>query len=384
MRRRAHVPSRDGGAVSRIGLPPQIHASNPADDDRGKTIDDRALRSLGRRGAAPDGRSASCRRSSCWRAASPASRRPTAPSTPSWPWTPAPRASAPGRSSRPSAAARTWGRWPGCRSASRTCRRPLACARRWARCCYKDHVPASDAVHRRQHPQGRRSHPGQDQHARVRRRRQHHQPRLRADRQSLRSNQDMRRLVGRLGRRAGAGPGAARHRHRLRRQPAHAGRVLRRGRLPPLARRGADHRSPGRLEPVQRHGADGRARSPTRTCCCTAQIGEDKADPFSSSDYARIPAELTGVDLGQVRAAVSPDLGCAPVDRAIARIFGERVATLPLGLQGGAGARARFLRRARGLRGAARRAVRGRCTASGWSNRASCSTATSSTTSSAA
>ncbi len=57
-----------------------------------------------------------------------------------------------------------------------------------------------------------------------------------------------------------------------------------------------------------------------------AQIGEDKADPFSSSDYARIPAELTGADLGKARAAVSPDLGCAPVDRAIARIFGERVA----------------------------------------------------------
>jgi amidase len=57
-----------------------------------------------------------------------------------------------------------------------------------------------------------------------------------------------------------------------------------------------------------------------------AQLGEDKADPFSSSDHTRIPAELTGIDLGQVRVAVSPDLGCAPVDRAIARIFGERAA----------------------------------------------------------
>jgi amidase len=57
-----------------------------------------------------------------------------------------------------------------------------------------------------------------------------------------------------------------------------------------------------------------------------AQMREDKADPYSSGDGARIPAQLSGIDLGQIRAAVSPDLGCAPVDRAIARIFSERVA----------------------------------------------------------
>jgi hypothetical protein len=51
----------------------------------------------------------------------------------------------------------------------------------------QDHVPAEGRVRRRQHPQGWRRHPGQDQHARVRRRRQHHQPRLWADRQSVRS-----------------------------------------------------------------------------------------------------------------------------------------------------------------------------------------------------
>ena len=32
-----------------------------------------------------------------------------------------------------------------------------------------------------------------------------------------------------------------------------------------------------------------------------------------------------GADLGKLRAAVSPDLGCAPVDRNIARVFSERV-----------------------------------------------------------
>jgi amidase len=54
-----------------------------------------------------------------------------------------------------------------------------------------------------------------------------------------------------------------------------------------------------------------------------AQAVEDRRDPFSSA--ARIPGQLTGADLGKVRAAVSTDLGCAPVDADIARIFKERV-----------------------------------------------------------
>ena len=55
-----------------------------------------------------------------------------------------------------------------------------------------------------------------------------------------------------------------------------------------------------------------------------AQLGEDKRDPFSSSDNARIPARLTGADLARLRVAVSPDLGCAPVDKAVARLFQAR------------------------------------------------------------
>jgi Asp-tRNA(Asn)/Glu-tRNA(Gln) amidotransferase A subunit family amidase len=54
-----------------------------------------------------------------------------------------------------------------------------------------------------------------------------------------------------------------------------------------------------------------------------AQAGVDRRDPFSSRE--RLPAELAGADLGKVRAAVSADLGCAPVDRAIAQLFRERV-----------------------------------------------------------
>ncbi len=57
-----------------------------------------------------------------------------------------------------------------------------------------------------------------------------------------------------------------------------------------------------------------------------AQLGVDKRDPFSSDDINRIPAALGALDLGQTRAAVSPDLGCAPVDRSIAGTFRTRVA----------------------------------------------------------
>jgi amidase len=59
-----------------------------------------------------------------------------------------------------------------------------------------------------------------------------------------------------------------------------------------------------------------------------AQVGLDKRDPFSSRDAERLPAELTGADLGTLRAAFSVDLGCAPVDHRIAALFKERIGRL--------------------------------------------------------
>ncbi|MCL4768495.1 MAG: amidase [Hyphomicrobiaceae bacterium] len=56
-----------------------------------------------------------------------------------------------------------------------------------------------------------------------------------------------------------------------------------------------------------------------------AQVDLDKADPFSSDDALRIPDALPPVDLGSVRAAISTDLGCAPIDKGIRRIFRDRV-----------------------------------------------------------
>ena len=59
----------------------------------------------------------------------------------------------------------------------------------------------------------------------------------------------------------------------------------------------------------------------------SAQMDVDKRDPFSSDDIGRIPDALTGIDLSSVRAAISTDLGCCPVDKDIAGIFKQRVGT---------------------------------------------------------
>lgn len=56
-----------------------------------------------------------------------------------------------------------------------------------------------------------------------------------------------------------------------------------------------------------------------------AQIDSDKRDPFSNDDGLRLPETLSGVDLGSVRAAFTPDLGCAPVDNGIRATFKARM-----------------------------------------------------------
>lgn len=58
-----------------------------------------------------------------------------------------------------------------------------------------------------------------------------------------------------------------------------------------------------------------------------AQLDLDKDDPFSSDDLMRIPDVLEGVDLGSLKVAFSTDLGCAPVDKDIAKVFKKKVKT---------------------------------------------------------
>jgi amidase len=57
-----------------------------------------------------------------------------------------------------------------------------------------------------------------------------------------------------------------------------------------------------------------------------AQQSIDKRDPFSPSSVGSIAGELEGADLGKLRAAISVDLGCAPIDRGIAAVFNARIA----------------------------------------------------------
>ncbi len=57
-----------------------------------------------------------------------------------------------------------------------------------------------------------------------------------------------------------------------------------------------------------------------------AQLDLDKDDPFSSDDVMRIPDALSGVDLGSLKVAFSADLGCAPLDNDIRKIFESRTA----------------------------------------------------------
>ena len=56
-----------------------------------------------------------------------------------------------------------------------------------------------------------------------------------------------------------------------------------------------------------------------------AQMHIDRRDPFSSHDSHTLPGKLAGADLSALKVAVSPDLGCAPVDKGIAETFKKRV-----------------------------------------------------------
>lgn len=56
-----------------------------------------------------------------------------------------------------------------------------------------------------------------------------------------------------------------------------------------------------------------------------AQLDYDKRDPFSSGDGLGIPDTLAGADLSSLRAAISTDLGVAPIDNAIRDVFETKV-----------------------------------------------------------
>ncbi|MGH6815815.1 MAG: amidase, partial [Hyphomicrobiaceae bacterium] len=80
------------------------------------------------------------------------------------------------------------------------------------------------------------------------------------------------------------------------------------------------------LTPFSVHGPMGRTVADAHLLL-KAQLDIDKGDPYSSEDALRIPEQLGTLDLGTIHAAVSADLGCAPMDKTIAGVLGDRVRT---------------------------------------------------------
>ena len=165
-------------------------------------------------------------------------------------------------------------------------------------------------------------------------------------------------------------------------KPAHAVRLLRHRRFPALAGLVPYVDRAASLSPFSVMGPMGRSVADMHLLL-RAQMVPDPRDPFSSGDGARIPARLTGADLGQL------GLRCRPISAA-------RRSTRP-SPRSSARACARSAPPSARCRSA--RPTSGRCTrrsrpcaacssspriASAWRARASCSTATSSTTPSAA
>ena len=55
-----------------------------------------------------------------------------------------------------------------------------------------------------------------------------------------------------------------------------------------------------------------------------AQVDDDRHDPFSHAVDPRLFDSVEGLDLGSLRAALTPDLGCCPVDDGIRKTFQAR------------------------------------------------------------
>ena len=101
---------------------------------------------------------------------------------------------------------------------------------------YKDYVPTEDDHCGRADAARGRDHHRQDQHAGIRRGIADVQQGLRRDAQSLRPDEDLRRILRRRRRRAGLRAGARRQRLRYRRFAAQSRRILQRGWLPAFHR----------------------------------------------------------------------------------------------------------------------------------------------------
>ena len=122
---------------------------------------------------------------------------------------------------------------------------------------YKDNIPTEDDHRRRTDAARGRDHDRQDQHAGIRRGIADVQHGLRRDAQSLRPDEDVRRIVRRRRRRVGLRTGACRQRLRYRRFAAQSRRILQRRRLPAFDRPRAESEGGVRVVDAEHLGMPG-------------------------------------------------------------------------------------------------------------------------------
>ena len=215
--------------------------------------------------------------------------------------------------------ARTCGCCTACRPASRISRRPRTSSPPTARRSIATIVPAYDNVMVGRVRAAGADRGRQDQRAGVRRRLEQPQPGVGRHRQSVQSDAQSRRLVGRLG-------GGARHRH--------AAGLHRLGhrRLAAQSRRRSAASSASAPRPAwsrssaapwagrrSRCWARWAARVADTLLLLQAQIGQHDSRIRSPSRSSRDDfAALVPVDLGSLRVAFTEDFGGAPVDPASA------------------------------------------------------------------
>ena len=154
------------------------------------------------------------------------------------------------------------------------------------------------------------------------------QPGVRRQRQPVRASPDVRRLVGRVGDRAGDRHGAACARLRQRREPAHPGRAVRRRRHAPERRRGAVGEACRRPVAPARRRPDG-AHRPRRAADAGLPRDRRHARRAGRSGRPRAVRVRAAARPSTLRIAHSADLGgFAAIDPVIRRAFDDRIAAI--------------------------------------------------------
>ena len=181
---------------------------------------------------------------------------------------------------------------------------------------------------RRPHEGGRRGRRRQDEHAGVRRRLAHVQPRLRRHPEPVGPRPVGRRIERRRGRRARLPDGGDRRRQRHRRLAAQPGGVEQRRRVPSDGARRAPRRTGQRRGCRSAPRVRWAAPSTTWPCCSTCSAAPDRRDPMHRPFSTCLPVPPPERPL---RVAWSPDLGVPVEPSQLDVLAGTRQAMVDLG-----------------------------------------------------